>query len=111
MIQRNTVTQVGVLLGMADSCRRLLLRACWVLQGVSKIYCVSVVTAWGPARKPPPPPAVGSATLCKAANFREGLLCKLHLLQLVRSGSNTVRTSLFNCQLNSENVNIILLLQ
>lgn len=59
MIQRMNVTQVGVLLGTADSCRRLLLGTagyCWVLQGVSKIYCVSVVTAWGPARKPPPPP-------------------------------------------------------
>lgn len=32
MIQRKTVTQVGVLLGMADSCRRLLLGTvgyCW----------------------------------------------------------------------------------
>lgn len=62
MIQRMTVTQVGVLLGMADSCRKLLVGTvgdCWGLQGVSEIYCVYCVTAWGPARKPPPPPATG----------------------------------------------------
>lgn len=35
---------------------------CWLLQGVSEIYCVYCVTAWGPARKPPPPP-VGTMKL------------------------------------------------